>query len=65
MIVALIKTRRKELGIRQTALSEATGISQGNISKIENGVIPRFDDALKILKALKIKVTFYEEKIKK
>ena len=56
MITELIKTRRKELKMTQAALSKATGVSQGNLSKIERGLIPRFDDAIRILRALNISV---------
>lgn len=32
-----IKNRRKELGITQVDVKNATGISSGNMSEIENG----------------------------
>lgn len=32
-----IKQRRKELGLTQVQIKEATGISSGNMSEIENG----------------------------
>ena len=37
MIGQRIKNRRKELNITQTQIQEATGISSGNLSGIENG----------------------------
>lgn len=36
-IGARIKQRRKELGLTQVQIKEATGISSGNMSEIENG----------------------------
>ena len=36
-IGARIKQRRKELGLTQIQIKEATGISSGNMSEIENG----------------------------
>lgn len=32
-----IRTRRKELGLKQTDIKESVGISSGNLSEIENG----------------------------
>lgn len=37
MICELIKSKRKELGLKQTDLAEKAGVSQANISKIESG----------------------------
>lgn len=39
MIGQRIKERRKELNITQTQIKDATGISTGNLSEIENGHI--------------------------
>lgn len=36
-IGARIKQRRKELGLTQIQIKQATGISSGNLSEIENG----------------------------
>ncbi len=52
-ISELIQTLRNETGLSQKQLSEKTGISQANISKIENGhytpsidILKRIADAL-------------------
>lgn len=60
-----IKKRRNEIGMSQKELSNKTGLSQGYISKIENrnllnGSGLRFEDALKLLIALKVTFVFYE-----
>jgi predicted transcriptional regulator len=56
-IAKLIKSRRIELGMTQADLAKASGASQSLLSKIEAGNLhPRFDDAVNILKALKLKV---------
>lgn len=51
----LIKKRRKTLEVRQTPLSEEIGVTQGTLSKIENGLaIPTFDVGLRICRRLRI-----------
>ena len=46
MIGQRIKKRRKELRITQTQIKDATGISTGNLSEIENGHILPSSSAL-------------------
>ena len=46
MIGQQIKNRRKELHITQAQIKEATGISTGNLSEIENGHILPSSSAL-------------------
>ena len=49
----LVQTLRNEAGLSQKQLSEKTGISQANISKIENGhYIPSIDILKRIADAL-------------
>ena len=48
-----IKKLRIEQNITQVELAELAGVSQTNISKIENGeIFPRYDLAERIFKAL-------------
>ncbi len=52
-ISELVQTLRNEAGLSQKQLSEKTGISQANISKIENGhYIPSIDILKRIADAL-------------
>ena len=51
----LIRLKRKQLGITQAALAKATGVSQGMISRIENGDLsPGFRTAITITTALEL-----------
>lgn len=36
---ALLKTRRIEIGLDQSSLSEVCGVTQANISKLERGLL--------------------------
>lgn len=47
---------RKARGMNQTALSSVSAVSQGSISKIENGRIPEIDTAQKLARALGLRV---------
>jgi len=55
----LIKTRRKVLKLSQVELAKKSGVSQANVSKIENGVQQAsFNAVRKILKALGVQIKF-------
>jgi len=45
----LIKVYRKELGLRQIAYAFLTGTTQGNISKIEKGILEPSTEFLEFL----------------
>lgn len=47
MISEIIKSKRKEMGLKQTDLAEQAGVSQANISKIESGKTNGDTDQLK------------------
>lgn len=47
---------RKARKLNQTALSTSAGVSQGSVSKIENGRIPEIDTAQKLARALGLRV---------
>lgn len=54
---ALIRRRRKVLGMSQDALAAITGIPQPNLSKIERGqVAATFDTTLRLLSSLGVEL---------
>ena len=55
-----VRTRRKELGITQELLSELTGLTQSQVSKVERGIKPRVSVQvmIKMVSALGGKVVF-------
>lgn len=54
-----IKNRRKELNITQAQIKEATGISTGNLSEIENGhILPSSSALISLSKVLKCSVDY-------
>ena len=56
----LMRVARQSRGYSQAELSHRSGLSQGNISKIENGISDPPDDAVeKIAKALAFPVSFF------
>ena len=59
MIGQRIKARRKELHITQTQIKEATGISTGNLSEIENGhILPSSAALINLSKILECSVDY-------
>jgi DNA-binding XRE family transcriptional regulator len=56
-IVNSLQALRTEYGLTQTELSEISGVSQGDISKIERGLLsPTIKSLKKLAKALKVRV---------
>lgn len=48
--------RRKELGLTQTQLAKASGVTQQTISEVESGRIPRLATACAIAAALSVTI---------
>jgi len=58
MIAELVKSKRKEMKLKQVELAELAGVSQANISKIESGKTNGDTDQLKrIAEVLKIDIS--------
>jgi transcriptional regulator with XRE-family HTH domain len=58
LLGAGIKRARKAANMTQMELEVASGISAGDISKMENGLInPAFSTLVKLTKALKIEIS--------
>lgn len=58
-IGAIIKERRKVLGLSEKALSDLSGISRSTIQRIENGSIDvTLNSLLKIMKALGLELAW-------
>ena len=56
-IVTKVVIRRNELGLSQRALADKIGIKQSALARFEKqGVVPKLNTVLKILKALGLKL---------